>query len=201
MIFFEVNYKGWKCLKNLTELVEIYNRNHARNEDWKLSDFKNRSKLLEELIDDAVWGKEPRLNRDKHQFRVPKQVLEEMVKILQEIAIVEEIKRCQSFDDIFTIIYESRIKKFGSLAVYDTSLRLGAACGHYPTVVFLHQGALDGANGLLGKDIVVKNSRYFCGNPDFPYISIEILPEPLSKLEPYHIENFLCINKNNLKCL
>ncbi|MGZ9816184.1 hypothetical protein ACXM0N_09665 [Peribacillus simplex] len=186
-------------MKSLTELVEIYYRNHARNEDWKLSDFKNRCKLLEDLIEDAVWGKEPRLNRDKHQFRVPKQVLDEMVKILQDQAIVEEIKRCQSFDDILRIIYENRIKKFGSLAVYDTSLRLGAAFGHYPTVVYLHQGALDGANKLLGKDVVRKNSKYFCGNPEFPYISTDILPEPLSKVEPYHIENFLCIYKNNLK--
>lgn len=190
---------GGERLKNLNELVQNYNRNHARNEDWKLSDFKNRSKLIEELIEDAVWGKEPRLNRDRHQFRVPKQVLEEMVKILQDQSIVEEIKRCQSFDDIFTIVYECRIKSFGSLAVYDTSLRIGAVLGHYPTVVYLHQGALDGANELLSKDVVKKSSKYFCGNPDFPYVSTDILPEPLSKMEPYHIENFLCINKENFK--
>ena len=184
-------------MKSIDELVEIYNRNHSKNEDWKLSNFKNNSRLLEELIVDAVWGIEPRMNRDKHQFRVPKPVLEEMIKILQEPGIVEELRGCQNFDDIFTIIYECRIKKFGPLSVYDTSLRLGVAFGHYPTVVYLHQGALEGAIRLLGRDVVERNSKYFCGNPDYPYVSPDILTEPLNKLEPYHIENFLCINKNN----
>ncbi|WP_281274274.1 hypothetical protein [Lysinibacillus antri] len=41
-------------MKNLIELIEIYNRNHERNEDWKLSDFKNSSKLIEDLIEDEV---------------------------------------------------------------------------------------------------------------------------------------------------
>lgn len=64
--------RGRTLLKSLKELVQIYERNHARNEDWKLSDFKNRTKLLEELIEDAVWGMEPRMNRDRHLFRVSK---------------------------------------------------------------------------------------------------------------------------------
>lgn len=186
-------------MKTLFELVEIYNRNHARNEDWKLSDFKNSLKSLEEQIKDAIWGREPRTNTDKHQFRIPKKTLEEMVGILQDPAIVNEIKRCKSFDDIFTIVYVSRIKNFGSLAVYDTSVRLGAIFGYYPTVVYLHQGALEGAHQLLGKYLVETKSKYFCGNLDYPYVSRDILPEPLNKLEPYHIENFLCINKNKLK--
>jgi len=185
-------------MNKITELVEIYNRNHARNEDWKLSDFKNRTKPFEEMIEDAVWGREPRLNRDRHQFRVPKKSLEGMVDILKNPKIIEEIKRCKTFDEIFTVVYESRINNFGPLAVYDTSLRLGAYFGHYPTVVYLHQGALEGAIQLLGKDLIEKASKYFCGDSEYPYIFADILPEPLNKLQPYHIENFLCINKNKL---
>lgn len=70
---------------------------------------------------------------------------------------------------------------------------------NYPTVVYLHQGALEGAYALLGKEVVVVNAKYFCGDQDYPYIYTDILPEPLIKMEPYHIEDFLCINKNNLK--
>lgn len=164
----------------------------------EVSDFRQCSKFLEELIEDAVWGRDPRLNRDKHQFRIPKKTLVEMVKILQRPEIVEEIKIFQNFDEIFTIVYESRTHNFGSLAVYDTALRLGAVFGYYPNVVYLHQGALEGAIELPGKDLVDKNSKYFCGNPDYPYISKEIQPGPLNVLEPYHIENFLCIYKNKL---
>lgn len=186
-------------MKNLRELVEIYNRNHAKNEDWKLSDFKKGSKPLGELIEDAVWGKEPRLNRDKHQFRVPKKTLEEMARLLRDPAIIEEIKRCKSFDDIFVVVYESKIKNFGPLAVYDTTLRLGAIFGYYPRVVYLHQGAYEGAVNLLGKEVVEIKSKYFCGNRAYPYITVEILPDPLNKMEPYHIENFLCIYKKVLE--
>ena len=160
-------------MKSLVELVQIYNRNRAKNEDWKLSDFKNRSKPLKELIENAVWGREPRLNRDKHQFRVPKKTLVEMVKILRADLIIEEIMRSKCFDDIFTIVYVSRINNFGPLSVYDTSLRLGVIFGHYPTVVFLHQGALEGAKKLLGTDVVEKSSKYFCGNQEF-HISLVI---------------------------
>lgn len=186
-------------MESLAELVEIYNRNFAKNEDWKFSDFKNSSKPIEELIEDIVLGRDPCLSRDGHQFRIPKVTLKRMIEILNDPKIVEEIKRCESFDDIFTIVYESRITNFGSLAVYDTSLRIGSFFGHYPTVVYLHQGALEGANELLGKDIVDKSSKHFCGNLDYPYISLDILPEPLNKMKPYHIENFLCILKKKLK--
>ena len=43
-------------MKTLVELIDIYNKNYARHEEWKLSDFKNRTKSMEELIKDAVWG-------------------------------------------------------------------------------------------------------------------------------------------------
>lgn len=190
---------GGQHLENLEELVGIYNRNYARKEDWKLSEFKKGAKMIEDLIEDAVWGIEPRLNRDRHQFRVPKKTLEEMTKILKDPKIIAILKRCESFDDIFTIVYECRIKNFGSLSVYDTSLRLGSAFGYYPVVVYLHQGALEGAIQLLGKDVVEKNSKNFCNNPDYSYIPMNVLPESLKILQPYHIENFLCINKNKLK--
>ncbi len=188
-------------MKNLNQLIEIYKRNHAVNEDWKLSEFKKKSKSIEELIKDAVLGLDPRLKRDRHQVRIPQKTLEEMIGKLQESAIVQELLKSKSFDDIFTIVYESKIKNFGSLAVYDTSLRLGVAFGYYPSVVYLHQGALLGAITLLGKNEVEKNSRYFCGDPEFPYIETEILPKPLCDMKPYHIENFLCINEENFKRL
>lgn len=183
-------------MKTLGELVKIYYRNHAKEEDYKVSEFKNKSKSFDELIKDAVYGIDPYLKRDRHQSRIPKKTLEEMVVKLKDTAIMQEITKTKSFDDIFAIIYESKINNFGPLAVYDTSLRLGAIFGYYPTVVYLHQGALTGANALIGKNKVEESSKYFCGDINFPYISPDILPKPLSDMEPYHIENFLCINKD-----
>lgn len=181
---------------NIQKLVDAYQRNHAINEDWKLSDFRKQTKTLKDLIEDAVWGREPSLKQDRHQHRLPRNTLDEMTERLQQPEIMDEFERCKCFDDLFVVVYESRVPSFGSLAVYDTSLRIGAIFGLYPSVVYLHQGALDGACRLLGKEAVEQNASYFCDNPDYPYIKREVLPEALHVLEPYHIENFLCINKN-----
>lgn len=188
-------------MKSLEELVEVYKRNHARNEDWKLSDFRKRSKSLEDLIEDAVWGREPRLNRDSHQFRIAKKTLEEMVRKLLDTTIIEQLGECKHFDDIFTMLYVLREPNFGSLAVYDTSLRLGAMIGLYPEVIYLHQGALEGAISLLGKTKVKENAQYFCNDKAYPYVIKELFPKELQELEPYHIENFLCINKDKFDCV
>ncbi|MCO0597262.1 hypothetical protein NGI46_07240 [Peribacillus butanolivorans] len=79
-------------MKTLNELVNIYRRNYSKDEEWRLSDFRKSSKFLEELIIDAVWGRGPRLERDSHQFRIPKKVLEEMVDLLVYPIIMEELK-------------------------------------------------------------------------------------------------------------
>jgi hypothetical protein len=63
----------------LGNLVHNYKRNYANIELWKLSDFRNQSKSLDELLKDAVWGYLPDRIRDRHQRRIDKEVLEEMV--------------------------------------------------------------------------------------------------------------------------
>ncbi|PWW26617.1 hypothetical protein DFO73_110191 [Cytobacillus oceanisediminis] len=135
-------------MKTLSELVTLYNKNYAGYEEWKLSDFRKKTKPLEELIRNAVWGYLPDLKRDSHQNLIPKTILEKMVKRLLEPKIIEELKKCKRFDDIFTIVYEFKVPNFSSLCVYDTSLRLGAIFNLYPEVVYLHRGALDGTRLL-----------------------------------------------------
>ncbi|MET3684423.1 hypothetical protein ABID56_002560 [Alkalibacillus flavidus] len=188
-------------MKSLEELIKKYIQNHAHYEDWKLSDFRNRSKPLEALIENAVWAKDPRLKRDYHQNRIPQKTLEDMTKKLLNPLIINELHKCQCFDDIFTILYELKEQNFGPLAIYDTSLRLGAIFDLYPSVIYLHQGAFEGALNLLGKDIIQYKANYFLNNENYPYITLELLPYELHQLEPYHIENFLCINRNQLKDL
>lgn len=41
-----------------------------------------------------------------------------------------------------------------------------------------------------------KYSNFLNGNKEFPYLMIDAFPSELQQLEPYHIENFLCIYKN-----
>ena len=183
----------------LKELVTSYEKNYGKHEEWKLSDFRNQSKPLADLIRDAVWGKEPNLNRDSHQYRIPKKTLEEMEEELLKPEIIKELMKCKTFDEIFTMIYVLKTPNFGPLSVYDTSLRLGAIIQLYPDVIYLHRGALDGARALLGKEVLHRHAKYFCNDKEYPYITKEILPLELHCWEPYHIENFLCINKSKFK--
>ena len=115
-----------------------------------------------------------------------------------ESSIINELKRCKTFDDIMVIVYTLKIKNFNSLSVYDTSLRLGAIFNLYPKVIYLHAGATEGAVKLLGKETYNKNTKYFIDDQSYPYVEKSIFPEELQILEPYHIENFLCIEKERI---
>jgi hypothetical protein len=182
--------------KSLTDLVEIYIRNCLPEEEWELNTFRSEKKDLEDLIESAVWGYLPNLKQNGHQHRIPRTVLNEMNNKLHDSAIVNELGKCKKFDDIFTIVYCLKVPNFNSLCVYDTAHRLGAKLNLYPTVIYLHSGALEGAIKLLGTDMLSKVVKYYMKDNEFPYIKIEDLPQELSKLTPYQIVNFLCRKKD-----
>jgi hypothetical protein len=185
-------------MDTLEHLVNLYIKNMAREENLKLSDFRNRTKPLIEMIKDAVYGQLPNCNQDSHQNQIDRDVLEEMEKRLLDPDVIEELNKCKHFDDIFSIVYRLRISGFGSLCVYDTSLRLGAFFNNYPDVIYLHRGALTGAINLLGKGKLAQKTHYFANDKKFPFIFKSSLPDELQALEAHHIENFLCRFKERI---
>nr|WP_263326068.1 hypothetical protein [Neobacillus sp. Marseille-Q6967] len=186
-------------METLEYLVYLYNRNMAGPEDNKLSDFRKKSKPLEELIKDAVYGRLPNCNQDSHQSQIDRDVLDEMERRMLDKAIMEELKKSKHFNDIFTLVYCLKVPGFASLCVYDTSLRLGAVLGLFPDAVFLHRGALHGAKNLLGKDRLKELTKYFADDHAYPYLLKSDLPEEIQTLEAHHIENFFCRFKSRLK--
>ncbi|MCO0597263.1 hypothetical protein NGI46_07245 [Peribacillus butanolivorans] len=42
--------------------------------------------------------------------------------------------------------------------------------------------------------MVEEKAKYFCNNPNYPYLEVDVFQDELKELEPFHIENFLCIN-------
>ena len=79
------------------------------------------------------------------------------------------------------------IRGIGTLTIYDISLRIGAKLGLYPKAVYLHGGVISGAKAL-GLNYRQES------------IPIKDIPEPISSnLEPYEIEDFLCICKGALR--
>lgn len=186
-------------MTTLTELVDKYKEKRSSYEEWKLSDFKARKLPIEKLIEYAVWGTLPDLKQDSHQHDIDRRVLTKMFERLSTPIAIEKIENCTNFNEILTIVYELRISGFGQLCVYDTSLRLGAMFGKYPEVIFLHSGALKGIKKLKGHTWVTNHSQKFKVNANkHPYIAKDCLPAELQRLEPYHIENFLCIYKKKL---
>ena len=70
--------------------------------------------------------------------------------------------------------------------VYDTAFRIGAKLNKLPTKVYLHTGTREGAKAL-GFDGKVKSIGVYELQPEF------------QKLEPYEIEDILCIFKDKFK--
>lgn len=121
-----------------------------------------------------------------HQRRVGHDVLIEASKTL--LCLKQKIEACESFADLIELVEDATadIYRFGELAVYDTSLRLGAWLGLSPESVYFHAGTRKGARAL-GLD----TSR--------GWLEMDELPQPLQLLEPREVEDFLCIYKGRLR--
>jgi len=110
-------------------------------------------------------------------------------------ANLEEIKQCQSFCELLQGVESATnaVHPFGSLAVYDTALRIGAKLDIWPKVVYLHAGTMKGYKELAGttKDYKeLKKTRVKQG-----WVPLDDLREEVRELKPHHAENFLCIFK------
>lgn len=165
---------------SLSILVAIYRRKYGPRIAAYL-DYFVKLTSLDDAIRFACHGKEGNIHG--HQHLVGKQNLEQARKALQRRA--DEITSCKSFDDLLTLI-ENRtasIDRFGILAIYDTSLRLGAYLDLWPKVVYLHAGTKKGCKAL---GVATKGGK----------VAMDMLPHPVRTLEPYQAEDFLCIFKD-----
>jgi hypothetical protein len=97
------------------------------------------------------------------------------------------IEKCQDFDELHDLLERllAPITGIGELYVYDTALRIGAKLDMLPTKVYLHAGTRIGAQalGFHSKTKVLEVSQ---------------LPKWLHQLEPFEIEDVLCIFKDEI---
>ena len=165
--------------KSLASLVGIYQRHFGPGLDDYL-DYYSKLDSLNNAITFACLGAHGKV--PNHQRRVGKEKLNLAKRHLLRYA--GEIESCQSFDELLNCVEHRTgdIYRFGILAVYDTSLRLGAFLDIWPKVVYLHAGTKKGCK-LLGVDT------------SEGIVTMEALPKPVRVLEPHHAENFLCIVK------
>jgi hypothetical protein len=123
-----------------------------------------------------------------HQRRVGRKILKKACSAL--LADEHQIKACTSFDALFHLVERTTadIHRFGELAVYDTSLRLGVWLNKWPKKVYLHAGTRKGAKAL-GMDV----SRGF--------VEMKELPKAVQVLKPWEAEDFLCIYEDDFRRL
>jgi hypothetical protein len=165
-------------------LVRHYISNKRSEAQEELDSF--RGQPFEEALKRAALGIDKRGKRLSHQRRLKGSVLRKTRNILLEAA--NELQRCRSFDQLHNLVKEhlKGIRGLAELYYYDTALRVGARLGRMPKRVYLHRGTRDGARAL---------------GLDWRSDSLDprALPKALAVLEPYEIEDFLCIYKDQLR--
>jgi hypothetical protein len=169
--------------QSLSTLVAIYRRKHGP-EIVAYLDYFQKLGSLDEAIRFACHGKDGQIHG--HQHLVGKAKLEQARRALEKKA--EEIKVCKFFDELLVLVEDrtKSIDRFGVLAVYDTSLRLGAYLKLWPEVVYLHAGTRKGCKAL---GVATSGGT----------VSMEKLPQPVRALEAYQAEDFLCIFKDEFQ--
>ncbi|WP_146134579.1 hypothetical protein [Aphanothece minutissima] len=117
------------------------------------------------------------LEGNEAQFGSLSALQEKLLEIKDELSIAD------SFEGLFARISEicNHVRGCGPLLAFDVALWVGAALNLFPTEVYLHQGAKEGARLLGVADANISRS-----------VPLSALPTPLHDLPPYQIETFLC---------
>lgn len=168
--------------KKEIEHYQISSGKHLQNVKTAFEKFN-----LKEAIEKASKSIDP-TNDNKifsHQRRVGFKVANRGYELLKQRE--DDLKSCQSFEEILAITdkVSKQIFRLGPLWSYDTALRIGFQKEIYPKNVYLQAGV---KNGYI---------KVFNQNPKNRFEEKNKFPKELQILEPYEIENFLCIWGND----
>ncbi|MBM4461381.1 MAG: hypothetical protein FJ011_27100 [Chloroflexi bacterium] len=170
---------------SIKAIVRTYTSNIRPRMKVELDWFRRQPDLAS-AIERAALAINSAEKRYSHQRRLKKAVLEQARDaLLMNITLIE---RCHTFDELFELLEAivPPINGIGELYVYDTCLRIGAKLGILPTEVYLHAGTRAGVKAL-GLDGTARS------------LDVSALPADLQQLEPYEIEDLLCIFKTDLE--
>lgn len=161
---------------------QISSGNHIQKVKTAFEDFN-----INETIEKAAKAIDP-TNDNKmfsHQRRVGFKVANRGYELLKQRE--DDLRSCQSFEEILAITDEvsKQIFRLGQLWSYDTAIRIGFQKKVYPKNVYLQAGVLKGYKKIFNR------------NPKDRFEEKNKFPKELQILEPYEIENFLCIWGNN----
>jgi hypothetical protein len=162
-----------------------YIQHHRPRLGSLLKHFAQQASLYD-AIAYAALGLDERGKRHPHQRRLSKDALVRAQDAL--LARRELLGSCTDFAALHNMVERvaGQIDGIGELYCYDIALRIGAYLRIFPEEVYLHRGAKDGAKAL-GYDT------------DRDALRMGELSDSVQELEPYEIEDLLCIYKNQFK--
>jgi len=166
----------------LRGMVRSYTLHKRRRAQEELDSF--RKQQFEEALERAALAQDPCGKRLSHQRRIAPAVLQRARNILRDAA--GELRTKGSFENLHNSIKGllDGVSGLGELYCYDTALRIAANLGDrvLPKRVYLHRGTRDGTRAL-GLDWRADS------------LDPHALQKELTVLEPYEMEDFLCIYK------
>jgi len=145
-------------------------------------------------IERAVLARDSCGNKHPHQWRISNNVLNRTAVMLKRLQRkFGELGRRGNFQLLYDLILENRPKGFGELAAYDTALRLGEFLGTRPSRIYLHAGARVGALALAEKGLLNDGLKL---THKVNFLEMNAFPKAIRSLEPFEIEDFLCVYKD-----
>ncbi|MBK8848920.1 MAG: hypothetical protein IPN73_02055 [Saprospiraceae bacterium] len=106
---------------------------------------------------------------------------------------INNVLQARSFDEIYSIVESCKVKGFGELSIYDTSMRIASKLNIEPDKVYLHAGARKGMEILEAKGYVPE------GTSKKKYVDKKDLPLIMQALKAADIEHLCCSMKKELE--
>ena len=172
---------------SLEDIIQDYIASIRPAAAVELSYYGSRPSLAE-TIRIGANGSRSDGKRHDHQRRIPAQSLATFARRLSGHEL--DIRACKSFAELHDLLanLSKDIYRVGPLTVYDTATRIGAKRRLFPRKVYLHTGTREGASAV-GIDSGLTT------------VSVSMLPDEFNRLEPYEVEDVLCIYKKELRKL
>ena len=120
-------------------------------------------------------------------------VSKEISKLVRNNLITRfnDIMTATTFDQILQIVTECKVKGFGELSIYDTSIRIAKFKDIEPDKVYLHAGARKGFEVLEEKGYIPE------GASKKKFLTKDELPKEFQEnLKCYEAENIACLYKD-----
>lgn len=166
----------------LEAIVTDYLREYGRCRDW--IGFHQSQRSLPEALDAVATWRDRSGKVYSHQSRVPRAAKKRAGAAIRAL----ELEGVGTFADLLDRVEEAigEIRGIGDLTVYDVATRIGAHLRVWPERVYVHAGVRKGVRALHL-------------DPRPRSLPIEDLPPALRRLEPWQVEDVLCIYSDEIK--